>query len=180
MSKEKVNREVLGEEVGTIKESKIVLHDKYSHDKINDDEFYREVLIYKVNGKIAYMMSVIEGDGYSRAYNMDSDTYFNPENHEDYSDEIPKEVLEKLVELACKQIESDYAEATIEEMTRKFMERNGEELFRSFANTIVGMMHSDKWSVTYDWMHETFTFLPDEKDGQIITKFVELVEINRL
>ena len=180
MSKEKENREVLGKEVGSIKESKIVLHDKYGHDKINDDEFYREVLIYKVDGKISYMMSVIEGDGYSRAYNMDSDTYFNPENHEDYSDEIQKEVLEKLVELACKQIEIDYEEVTIEEMTRKFIERNGEELFRNFANTIVGIMHSDKWSATYDWMHETFTFLPDEKDGQIITKFVELVETNRL
>ena len=42
------------------------------------------------------------------------------------------------------------------------------------------MMHSDKWSVTYDWMHENFTFLSDENDGQIITKFVELVETNRL
>ena len=71
-------------------------------------------------------------------------------------------------------------EVVIEEMTRKFMERNGERLFKYFANTIVGMMHSDKWSITYDWMHETFTFLPEEKDGQIITKFVELVETNRL
>ena len=71
-------------------------------------------------------------------------------------------------------------EIVIEEMTRKFVKRNGEEVFRSFANTIIDMMHSDKWSVTYDWMHENFTFLPDEKDGQIITKFVELVETNRL
>ena len=71
-------------------------------------------------------------------------------------------------------------EIVIEEMTRKFVKRNGEEVFRSFANTIINMMHSDKWSVTYDWMHENFTFLPDEKDGQIITKFVELVETNRL
>ena len=71
-------------------------------------------------------------------------------------------------------------EIVIEEMTRKFVKRNGEEVFRSFANTIIHMMHSDKWSVTYDWMHENFTFLPDEKDGQIITKFVELVETNRL
>ena len=71
-------------------------------------------------------------------------------------------------------------EIVIEEMTRKFIKRNGEEVFRSFANTIIDMMHSDKWSVTYDWMHENFTFLPDEKDGQIITKFVELVETNRL
>ena len=74
----------------------------------------------------------------------------------------------------------DLEEATIEEMTRKFIKRNGEELFRSFANTIVGMMHSDKWSVTYDWMHDNFTFLEGEKDGQIITKFVELVETNKL
>lgn len=71
-------------------------------------------------------------------------------------------------------------EIVIEEMTRKFVKRNGEEVFRSFANTIIDMMHSDKWSVTYDWMHENFTFLPDENDGQIITKFVELVETNRL
>ena len=71
-------------------------------------------------------------------------------------------------------------ELAIEEMTRNFMERNGEELFRSFANTIVGLMLSDNWSVTLDWMHDNFTFLPDEKDGQIITKFVELVETNRL
>ena len=71
-------------------------------------------------------------------------------------------------------------EIVIEEMTRKFVKRNGEEVFRSFANTIIDMMHSDKWSVTYDWMHENFTFLPDEKDGQIITKVVELVETNRL
>ena len=71
-------------------------------------------------------------------------------------------------------------EIVIEEMARKFVKRNGEEVFRSFANTIIDMMHSDKWSVTYDWMHENFTFLPDEKDGQIITKFVELVETNRL
>ena len=71
-------------------------------------------------------------------------------------------------------------EIVIEEMTRKFVKRNGEEVFRSFANTIIDMMHSDKWSVTYDWMHENFTFLPNEKDGQIITKFVELVETNRL
>ena len=71
-------------------------------------------------------------------------------------------------------------EIVIEEMTRKFVKRNGEEVFRSFANTIIGMMHSDKWSVTYDWMHENFTFLSDENDGQIITKFVELVETNRL
>ena len=71
-------------------------------------------------------------------------------------------------------------EIVIEEMTRKFVKRNGEEVFRSFANTIIDMMHSDKWSVTYDWMHENFTFLLDEKDGQIITKFVELVETNRL
>ena len=71
-------------------------------------------------------------------------------------------------------------EIVIEEMTRKFVKRNGEEVFRSFANTIIDMMHSDKWSVTYDWMHENFTFLPYEKDGQIITKFVELVETNRL
>ena len=71
-------------------------------------------------------------------------------------------------------------EIVIEEMTRKFVKRNGEEVFRSFANTIIDMMHSDKWSVTYDWMHENFTFLPGEKDGQIITKFVELVETNRL
>ena len=71
-------------------------------------------------------------------------------------------------------------EIVIEEMTRKFVKKNGEEVFRSFANTIIDMMHSDKWSVTYDWMHENFTFLPDEKDGQIITKFVELVETNRL
>ena len=104
-------------EITTVKE-KIILHDKYSHDKINDDEFYREVLIYKVDGKIAYMMSVIEGDGYSRAYNMDSDTYFNPEDHEDYSDEIPKDVLDELVELACKQIESDYKEETGKEVNK--------------------------------------------------------------
>ena len=71
-------------------------------------------------------------------------------------------------------------EIVIEEMTRKFVKRNGEEVFRSFANTIIDMMHSDKWSVTYDWMHENFTFLSDENDGQIITKFVELVETNRL
>ena len=71
-------------------------------------------------------------------------------------------------------------EIVIEEMTRKFVKRNGEEAFRSFANTIIDMTHSDKWSVTYDWMHENFTFLLDEKDGQIITKFVELVETNRL
>lgn len=71
-------------------------------------------------------------------------------------------------------------EIVIEEMTRKFVKRNGEEVFISFANTIIDMMHSDKWSVTYDWMHENFTFLPDENDGQIITKFVELVETNRL
>ena len=71
-------------------------------------------------------------------------------------------------------------EIVIEEMTRKFVKRNGEEVFRSFANTIIDMMHSDKWSVTYDWMHENFTFLLDENDGQIITKFVELVETNRL
>lgn len=71
-------------------------------------------------------------------------------------------------------------EIVIEEMTRKFVKRNGEEVFRSFANTIIDMMHSDKWSVTYDWMHENFTFLPDENDGQIITKFVELVKTNRL
>ena len=71
-------------------------------------------------------------------------------------------------------------EIVIEEMTRKFVKRNGEEVFRSFANTIIDMIHSDKWSVTYDWMHENFTFLPDENDGQIITKFVELVETNRL
>ena len=66
-------------------------------------------------------------------------------------------------------------EIVIEEMTRKFVKRTGEEVFISFANTIIDMIHSDKWSVTYDWMHENFTFLPDEKDGQIITKFVELV-----
>ena len=71
-------------------------------------------------------------------------------------------------------------EIVIEEMTRKFVKRNGEEVFRSFANTIIDMMHSDKWSITYDWMHENFTFLLDENDGQIITKFVELVETNRL
>ena len=71
-------------------------------------------------------------------------------------------------------------EIVIEEMTRKFVKRNGEEVFRSFANTIIDMMHSDKWSVTYDWMHENFTFLSDENDGQIITKFVELVETNKL
>ena len=71
-------------------------------------------------------------------------------------------------------------EMLIEEMTRRFMERNGELLFRSFAKTIVGLIHSDKWSVAYDWMHENFTFLEDEKDGQIITKFVELVETNNL
>ena len=71
-------------------------------------------------------------------------------------------------------------EIVIEEMTRNFVKRNGEEVFRSFANTIIDMMHSDKWSVTYDWMHENFTFLSDENDGQIITKFVELVETNRL
>lgn len=76
--------------------------------------------------------------------------------------------------------ENKNEEVIIEEMTRKFMERNGKQIFVDFAKTLDGLIHSDKWSVTYDWMHETFTFLPDEKDGQIITKLVELVETNRL
>ena len=43
---------------------------------------------------------------------MDTDTYLNPEDHEEYSDEIPKDVLDELVELACKQIEEDYKKTT--------------------------------------------------------------------
>lgn len=76
--------------------------------------------------------------------------------------------------------ENKNEEVIIEEMTRKFMERNGKQIFVDFAKTLDCLIHSDKWSVTYDWMHDNFTFLPDEKDGQIITKFVELVETNKL
>lgn len=86
----------------------IILHNKFDETKVNNNELYREVLVYKVDGKIAYMMAVIEHDGLARSYNMDSDVYFNYENQEDYSDVIQENVLNELEDLAIKQIEDDY------------------------------------------------------------------------
>lgn len=86
----------------------IKLCDKYDTEKVNNNELYREILVYKVNDKTSYMMSVIEEDGMARAYNIDSDAYFNYENQSDYSDIIPNNILNELENLAIQQIKNDY------------------------------------------------------------------------
>lgn len=69
-----------------------------------------------------------------------------------------------------------------EQMTRKFMNRHIDpNIFKRFADIyLIGYSHSEKWSIVYDWMHQNFKFEVGEEDGKIITKFVELVEENRL
>lgn len=93
--------------------SMIVFSDKWEEEKINKDELYREIITYEVDNERADMMAVIEHDGFVRAYNMDGDHYYydeltDPKNY--YKKEIPKDILERLVEMAERQIQIDYEE----------------------------------------------------------------------
>ena len=88
----------------------ITLDKKYKHEKLNDDELYREVIIYKVDNKdtkIASMMAILGNNGRSWCYNMDCDTYYNREL-DDCVEDIPKNILKQLEDLACRQVILDY------------------------------------------------------------------------
>lgn len=72
-------------------------------------------------------------------------------------------------------------EILLETMVENFINRRGNlRQFKDFANSIKNYCHSDKWSNTYDYFHNNFTFENDEDDGKIITKFVELVEKDKV
>lgn len=86
----------------------ITLDSTYPHQKINDDELFREFFVYEVGDNQAYMMAIIEGNGLVRVYNMDEDHYYDGIGEGDYGDEIPEPVLKKLVRLAENQIKADY------------------------------------------------------------------------
>lgn len=89
----------------------IIFSDKWEEEKINNDELIREIITYMVGNERADMMAVIEHDGFVRAYNMDGNHYYydeltEPENY--LEKEIPKDILERLVEMAEMQIKIDY------------------------------------------------------------------------
>lgn len=84
----------------------IKLVDSFPEEKMNYDEKIRMIYVFDVDGKRADMMTVIKADGYSRSYNMDMDAYYNGD--EPPFEEIPKEILLRLEELACEEIEKEY------------------------------------------------------------------------
>lgn len=87
----------------------ITLLGKYRDAKINDNEVLRKNFLYSIDDKTAYMMAVIEvveGKECVRVYNMDSNHYYDEKN--EWGDEIPKNILKELENIASNQIQEDY------------------------------------------------------------------------
>lgn len=64
--------------------------------------------MYDIDGKIAYIMAVNEGEYGSRSYSMDNNMYYN--GQDEPVEPIPFKILDKLNVLALEQLDRDYKE----------------------------------------------------------------------